>query len=225
MTDTARVDLLLKYALAVAGQEEPGNRELGAIHLVKYVYLADLAYADRHGGDTFTAAAWRFHKFGPWSTDVYTRIAPVVAAVGAQERRCSNPRYEDEAVRWFVDEETLADSLERELPLEVTSAIKRAIRQFGSDTTSLLHEVYRTHPMLHAAPGDMLHFEPAERVAEPQVDAYQAPSPTAAKQMRTRKAALRALRERVQRRLASPRTAKTISPSPPPRYDDVYAEG
>ena len=112
--------LLLKYALAVAGQEKPGNRELGAIHLVKYVYLADLAYADRHRGDTLTAVAWRFHNLisvhgrrtstplqligecffvhkpphrGGW----VSRIAPVVAAVGAQERRYSNPRYEDEA--------------------------------------------------------------------------------------------------------------------------------
>jgi hypothetical protein len=225
MTDTVRVDQLLKYALAAAGQEEPGNRELGAIHLVKYVYLADLTYAEHHGGETFTAASWRFHNFGPWSTEVYTRIAPVVAAVGAQERRYSNPRYEGEAVRWFLDEEALADELERQLPLEVTSAIKRAIRQFGSDTPSLLHEVYRTRPMLHAAPGDILRFEPVERVAEPQVDAYESPSPAVPKQMRAHKAALRALRERVQRSLASPRTAETISPSPPPRYDDVYAEG
>ena len=43
--------------------------------------------------------------------------------------------------------------------------------------------------------------------------------------MRAQKAALRALRERVQRRLASPRTAEAISASPQPRYDDVYAEG
>ena len=61
--------------------------------------------------------------------------------------------------------------------------------------------------------------------AEPQVDAYESSSPAVPKQMRAHKAALRALRERVQRSLASPRTAETISPSPPPRYDDVYAEG
>jgi len=41
--DIKRVDLLLKYILAAAGQEDPGNREVGPIHLVKYVYLADLA--------------------------------------------------------------------------------------------------------------------------------------------------------------------------------------
>jgi hypothetical protein len=31
--DIKRVDLLLKYILAAMGQEDPGHRELGPIHL------------------------------------------------------------------------------------------------------------------------------------------------------------------------------------------------
>jgi hypothetical protein len=41
--DINKVDLLLKYILAIAGREDYGNREVGPIHLIKYVYLADLA--------------------------------------------------------------------------------------------------------------------------------------------------------------------------------------
>jgi hypothetical protein len=41
--DVKKVDLILKYILAAAGQEDFSNREVGPIHLVKYVYLADLA--------------------------------------------------------------------------------------------------------------------------------------------------------------------------------------
>ena len=41
--DIKKVDLLLKYILAAAGQEDPGHREVGPIHLIKYVYSADLA--------------------------------------------------------------------------------------------------------------------------------------------------------------------------------------
>jgi hypothetical protein len=41
--DINKVDLLLKYILAAAGREDYGNREVGPIHLIKYVYLADLA--------------------------------------------------------------------------------------------------------------------------------------------------------------------------------------
>jgi hypothetical protein len=41
--DINKVDILLKYILAEAEQEGFGNREVGPIHLGKYVYLADLA--------------------------------------------------------------------------------------------------------------------------------------------------------------------------------------
>jgi hypothetical protein len=54
--DIKKVDQLLKYILAAAGQADYGNREVGPIHLIKYVYLADLAFAEKHGGETFT---WR----------------------------------------------------------------------------------------------------------------------------------------------------------------------
>ena len=43
-----RLDFLLQYILAVAGQNDPYERELGMIHLIKYTYLADLAYARQH---------------------------------------------------------------------------------------------------------------------------------------------------------------------------------
>ena len=43
----SRVDLLLQYALLVAGeQDEFLDRQLGPIHLIKYVYLADLFHAN-----------------------------------------------------------------------------------------------------------------------------------------------------------------------------------
>jgi hypothetical protein len=82
--DIKRVDLLLKYILAAAGQEDPGNREVGPIHLIKYVYLADLIFAEKHGGDTYTGASWRFHNFGPWAPEVCSRIDPVINEVEGQ---------------------------------------------------------------------------------------------------------------------------------------------
>ncbi len=53
--DQDRIDHVIQLALLVAGREDdPFDRELGPIHLIKYVYLADLAYAERHGGETYT---------------------------------------------------------------------------------------------------------------------------------------------------------------------------
>ncbi len=50
--DINKVDLVLKYILAALGQEHYGNREVGPIHLVKYVYLSDLVFAEKYDGET-----------------------------------------------------------------------------------------------------------------------------------------------------------------------------
>jgi hypothetical protein len=159
--DVSRIDLLLKYTVAAAGQEDAGKRELGPIHLTKYVYLADLAFAESHGGRTFTRARWRFHHFGPWSSEVYERIAPAVAEIGAVERHIHS-KFSDDGVRWSVDDGRLFEELGEQLPIEVSRAIRRVVQQFGQDTVSLLHFVYTTAPMLRAAPGELLEFEPAD---------------------------------------------------------------
>jgi hypothetical protein len=68
MMKSSKIDLLIQYAILIAGQEdEYFDRQLGPIHLIKYVYLADLAYAEHNYGETFTGIDWQFYKFGPWS--------------------------------------------------------------------------------------------------------------------------------------------------------------
>ena len=48
--DIERVEKILKYILAAAGQEDPGHRELGPVPLIKYVCLADSAFAEKNVG-------------------------------------------------------------------------------------------------------------------------------------------------------------------------------
>ncbi|MFN8545540.1 MAG: hypothetical protein U0807_15220 [Candidatus Binatia bacterium] len=211
--------------MAVAGQGDSSHRELGPIHLLKYVYLGDLAHAERHGGQTFTGAPWRFHYFGPWAEPVFARIEPAVKALEVRERRFPYNEADREGVRWLLDDARLADRLDDELPLEVASAIKRAIREYGNDTAGLLDYVYRTAPMLNAEPGEMLDFTVAEAPARP----LPKPAPAASLSKSARKqqqAAVAALRERVQAKLRERATARTLAaPDPPPRYDAVFAEG
>jgi len=65
--DISRVDKIIQYTLLVAGDEDDYfDRQLGPIHLIKYVYLADLDYAASHNGEIFTGVKWQFYKFGPW---------------------------------------------------------------------------------------------------------------------------------------------------------------
>ncbi|WP_146155287.1 hypothetical protein [Enhygromyxa salina] len=65
MTDAKKVDLLVTCAVSAAELQEYPNDCLGPIHVLKYIYLADLAHAEQHG-ETFTGANWQFYNFGPW---------------------------------------------------------------------------------------------------------------------------------------------------------------
>ncbi|TRZ53424.1 DUF4065 domain-containing protein [bacterium] len=229
--DTKKIDLILKYILAAAGQEDPGNQEVGPIHLVKYVYLADLAFAEIHGGATFTGVEWQFYHYGPWAPAVYTRIEAVVDDVNATERTITSYKYESDFVRWKLQDDELFESLQRQLPFEVRRAIKEAVHKFGDDTTGLLHHVYTTWPMLQAAPRETLTFV---RMKERKVNdsenekVIDMPQPTtlSKKELKQKKEKLAALKDRIQSRLADKeQQQKMVMPAPAPRYDGIFACG
>jgi hypothetical protein len=218
-----RVDLLIRYALAIAAQnEEWAQRELGPIHLLKYVYIGDLAHAARHNGITFTGADWRFYKFGPWSNAVHERIRPAVQRLHVNERRFEFSRgdgEDGEGVRWKLADEPdrlIAES-EKELPGVLASFVRKAVRAFGGDTSELLHHVYRTLPMVHAAPDEPLEFSHA--VLEP-VPQFEKPPELTSKQQKKLREAIRALKEKLK---AQPKPRYVAVD--PPLHDEIYEEG
>lgn len=220
--DATRVDPLLQFILAVAGQQdEPRDRELGPIHLLKYAYLGDLAHAESRDGETFTGVRWQFYDFGPWSPAVLDRVEPaLLGRAGAERNVIQSARYGD-FVRYSLHDERLLDALDHVLPGPVVSAVRWAVGEFGSDTPALLRHVYLTRPMLRAAPGEYLVFEPrAMEISEPEGAPALDESRKLAKQ---RKKLAEHLREEVRRRLAERRTP--VPAGPPPRYDEIFFEG
>jgi hypothetical protein len=76
--------------------------------------------------------------------------------------------------------------------------------------------------MLRARPGDCLDLRPE---LEP-VEAEEATPVEPLPEIKLSKTRLKKMREEVQRRLAKKREARrTVVPQPPPRYDEVFAEG
>jgi hypothetical protein len=222
--DPARVDLVVQYALLEAGrQDDFYDRELGPIHFVKYVYLADLAYAERHGGTTFTGAPWKFFHYGPWSSEVHDRIRPALARIDADEKTISSSKYESDFIRWSkVDDEVHAE-IERQLPAEIVSILKRCVRKFGKDTTELLHFVYTTAPMLKAAPNEPLVFEALPSIAPTPTSS---PAPPSVKEKKRQEARERETKKRVEDKLAAKRAQKSARKAvQPPRYDEVFLQG
>jgi hypothetical protein len=223
---TSRVDLLLQFILAVAAEQDDFRcRELGPIHLLKYVYLADLAHAEHREGQTYTGVRWQFHHFGPWAFDVFQRIEPALQAIGA-ERKMVPSRHADDAVRYRLhpdEAEHVRQRAEQELPAAVQFCISRAIQEHGPDTASLLHAVYRTLPMLNAAPEEWLDFSV---VRESRAE-YAVTSPDeqlSRTQRKKREQLLSDIRAEVQARLAEKLSAGG-TPVRPPRYDEVFAKG
>lgn len=217
----ARIEEVFGYALAVAAQaDHPRDRELGPIHLLKYLYLADLAYAEAHGGETYSGVDWRFHKFGPWAVEAFQQIEPAMAHLGAACRQFAS-RYRDDSVRWRLPADQM-EVRERGLPIEVERSVAAAVRAYGSDTSALLHHVYRTPPMLRAKPGERLDLQ-----AEPEpLEVSERTPAELLPEIKLSKTRLKRMREEVQRRLAKQREARrTLVPQPPPRYDEVFAEG
>jgi hypothetical protein len=222
--DTQRTDLLLQFILLTASQaDEWRDRELGPIHLLKYAYLADLAFAERHDGATFTGAAWQFYHFGPWQAEIHNRIEPALIAMGAAAKQIPS-RYEGDFVRYLAPrdgfDESALDRAKRELPVGVAGAVESAFRQHGSDTSSLLHHVYLTRPMLRAAPGELLALAPEPR---PVSEASAEPTQASRREQRARAEALKTLKARVRERLSERLAGHAATPAP--RYDDVFVAG
>lgn len=212
----------------MAGQADDfKDRSLGPIHIIKYLYLADLALAAKNGGQTFTGIRWRFHHFGPWATEAWESLDRALGKTGATKNTFESQYDDKENVRWVWKDDVAYVEHERELPLVVVSAIRRAVHQFGTDTFPLLHHVYKTEPMLNAAPEEYLDFSfavPDESHASKGGDVID--MSLSKKKMKARKKRLQELKDRVRAKLEAPTgQPKMIYPNPPPRYDEVFAEG
>ena len=222
-----RIDQLFQYALARAAQADDfRDQELGAIHLLKYAYLADLAYARRHDGSTYTGMNWRFYHFGPWSADAHDRIAPALVERAAATARSISSRYGDDYVRYrftTTQANQLETALAARLPVVLTSALARAVHEHGSDTADLLRHVYLTPPMLMARPNDVLDFASAIEASESPVQSVPPDQRTRAEKRR-RAAALAIGRTKIQQLVSKRRSERAVA-DPPPRYDDVFFTG
>lgn len=160
--NTKRVDTLLAYILLEAQKSDDfGERSLGPIHFIKYVYLADLAYAETHNGEIFTNVHWQFFHYGPWDRNLWLHIEPSLSSAGVQAIRFPSDYSSKDVVRWgniSLEKIQVVSSL---LSAELQGVITKLVRKFANNTPELLNYVYNTPPMLKAAPKEYLDFSPS----------------------------------------------------------------
>ena len=228
--DINRVHLIFQYTLSVAAQNDDWQeRELGPIHLVKYLYLADLAYASAHGGKTYTGIPWRFHKFGPWAENAFFEIDPALKAIGAEKKQITS-KYEDDFIRWRNRDQFLSDKINRNLDFHVALHVKSAVQKFGSFTEGLLHHVYNTQPMLNAAPGDALDFTCIQVQPKPIDDEPDISKPLSKGQQKRRAKKKEYINEELKKRFQKKQEMRKLrnmqaKQQPNSRYDEVFYNG
>ena len=226
VTAISRIDLVLHFSLLVAGEEDDYlDRQLGPIHLIKYVYLADLLFSQRREGKTFTGVDWRFYNFGPWSPEINGRIEPALSAIMARRDKFDSQFSENnEFVRWSLRNDRLLEEKQEQLPVIIAPQLKKLIHRFGKDTPALLEFVYRTPPMLKASPNEMLDFAPDGTLQESETSTESKES--LANLSRKKQMAFIEKRKQLRSCLADNReSAQLINPAPNPRYDADYESG
>ncbi len=173
---------------------------------------------------TYTGIDWQFFHFGPWSSAVNARVEPAAGLIDASLRTFSATDEYKEGKRFSVsqhDADPLERKLERELPSVIVSTLKKAVHDFGTDTPRLLDWVYKTPPMLKAAPKEMLDFTHAVEVARPVTEPEISVSRRHEKKM---KEWLAAARKTLAENRASRTTEKRERIEPDP-IDEVTARG
>lgn len=174
--------------------------------LMKYVYLADLAYAKTHAGETYTGANWRFLHFGPWSSDVNDAIDSAMQKAGAEVVTYEHGEHGEHAY-WRVRE----SNRPKKPNVNVTAAmeIERAAKNY-EPLPDLLHRVYATAPVLNAGPNEPLDFSTALTEPPP---TWQTVEPLTAKQQKKLKSALAEVHKKIdERRAQQPRKRIKVTP-------------
>ena len=216
-----RVHNLIRYILAEARQnEEWAFRELGPIHLIKYMYLADMYYATENDGKTYTDIDWQFYHFGPWNLELYKEIPEAVKIIGADTRTFES-LYAKDGVRYSFKND-LYDNSSTEVPLQICFLLNRDIRKFGSATNDLLHYVYTTPPMTNAMPGERLTFGHIITLSRKSADTASS-SDLTTREKKKRMQHILEMREKIAKRCEENKKNQ-ITPSPP-RYDEVFFHG
>ncbi|XOF35298.1 MAG: hypothetical protein ACL93V_08445 [Candidatus Electrothrix sp. YB6] len=223
--NTLRIQSLVQYILAEAAQAEDwSNRELGPIHIIKYLYLADMYYAMEKDGDTYTDIDWQFYHFGPWNLELYKeKIPQSIENIGADTRNFES-QYNQDGVRWS-SKNAQYDEVVKCVPSQILFRLRKDIQNYGAATFDLLHYVYATEPMRSTAPNEFIDFgiflNRKKQIQSTEIDSIS----LSKRKQKKLKEKMRNLKELNKAKLAEKKRNALVKPPITPRYDDVYTEG
>lgn len=208
-----KVTILTQALLNFA--KEQGFGGLTLTTLTKLIYLADVYYARKNNGETFSGADWKFHHFGPYSYQLSEAIEKKIKGVQVEAGETRDQGHAFKLIK-FSDYGKTATMQDTNLGIGITSTIQSDLKKFNGNLNALLEHVYfHTEPMEGATPGDKLDFSKCEVLnfkdfkAIPSKDK----TPDKIKKGKALLAALKAKREGKQ---------SILERYTPPKYDEHY---
>ena len=225
--NTQRIDALLACIfLDALKSEDFTERSLGPIHFIKYIYLADLAYSEKHNGKIYTEIPWKFYHFGPWDAELWRSIAPSLNASGAVAENFPSDFSDTGYTRWTIQSREKITSVAQGLTIELRGVLSWAVKKFANHTPELLNYVYNTPPMLRAAPQEFLDFAPSGWSFNDDTFSQKKKIALTARQEKKitawKKESALLLRNKIAEKRAQ---RSSCAPVPPPKYDSIYFEG
>ncbi len=186
---------------------------LSTIALVKYLYLADLFYAEETGGKTLTGLPWIFYQYGPYCTEGF-RVIDDAVTHGFINAKNYQSKYEvDKEYKWYSSLDENEPQLD--VPVHVWASLSSAIGRF-EDIRDLMSYVYfETAPMQQAKERAPLDFSNARKI-KPENPIVM--NKLSAKKIRKAQEILNKIRE------TRTRNSVVSYAGPSPVYDDSYYE-
>jgi hypothetical protein len=135
---------------------------LSTLALVKYLYLADVFYAEETGGKTLTELPWIFYHYGPYCTESYRAIDDALTHSIISAKSYQSKYEEGEEYKWYSSVDEHEPQLD--VPIHVWASLSKAIATF-EDTRDLMSYVYfETAPMQQAKERALLDFSYAKKI-------------------------------------------------------------
>lgn len=135
---------------------------LSTLALVKYLYLADLYYAEETGGKTLTELPWIFYHYGPYCTESFTVIEDAAKRGLINDRNYDSKYEEGKEYKWY----SLVDENEPQLdvPMHVWASLSSAIARFENIRDLMSYVYFETAPMQQAKESARLDFSIAKKI-------------------------------------------------------------
>lgn len=179
MTQRDKIEPGRLVQLIVGLTSEQGS-PVSRVGLVKLLYLADFFNAHSHDGKTLTGWPWAFTNNGPSCSEslhaidqaVQRNLILTLSPSGLFRWRFFLPgRFGRDENQVYVSMANvsvrsafvgtpirLGSELEDELPIDILSALKLAIKNCDDKPALLDYICFETKPMSSASPGDLLNF-------------------------------------------------------------------